>query len=121
MSSTYSSYTYVHKRKNGMFKYPLEIKQTILNDSYYFFSIPRKLSYAIQNYPARKSFYFEDWDDIKIIANQVIRELNDESASINGKIYWNEFSINYKGDIYEISRKMSQDLYWKTYEINKIE
>ena len=89
-----------------MFKYLLEVKQTILNDSYYFFSIPRKISYVILNYPARKSFYFEDWDDIKIITNQVIRECKDESATINGRNYWNEFSINYKSDIYEISRKI---------------
>ena len=80
--------------------------------------MPQKIVYAIKNYPNRRSFYFSEWDNIKSISKNVIQELGDDSTISN--IHWNEFSIKYNGDTYEITRKFSSDLAWKSYEITKI-
>jgi len=119
MSSCYSTYTYVHKKKNPLFRYSLKIKEYPIDNNYRYLNTVNKIVYAIKNYPERKSFYFDTFEDIKVIANKVVHDLGNE-AILDDKIYWNEFAIKYKGEYYEISRCVSSNLYWKTFEIKKI-
>jgi len=118
-SSIYS-YTYVHQKRNTIFRYPHKIIQYPPHDPYLDLNSAKKIVYAIKNYPARRSFYFSDWDNLKVIAHQVIWELQEDS-SIEGNIGWNDFTVKFKGELYEINRKLSGDLSWKTFEISKLE
>lgn len=118
-SSTYS-YTYVHQKRHSIFKYPHKITQYPPYDPYFELNNAKKIVYAIKNYPARKSFYFSDWDDLKVVAHQVIWELQEDSTIV-GKIGWNDFSIKFRDQVFEINRKLSSDLSWKTFEILKLE
>ena len=115
-----TSYTYVSRKNNNLFQYPTGIsKIRPFEDVYTFLSDAKKIAYAIKNYPARKSFYFDEWNDLNIIIKQLIKELGQENCS-KSNIYFNEFTIIYKNEKFEVSRNFSSDLHWKTYDITKI-
>jgi len=115
-----TTYTYVNRRNSNYFRYTFNPDNGIkgISDNYIGLSVPQKIVYAIKNYPNRRSFYFSEWDNIKLISKNVIQELGDDSTIIS--IHWNEFSIKYNDNTYEITRKFSSDLAWKSYEITKI-
>lgn len=115
-----NTYTYVSRRNSNYFRYTLNTANfnKFMFDNYTSLSIPQKIVFSIKNYPNRRSFYFNEWNNIKSIGKKVIEELGNDSKIIN--IYWNEFSIKYNNDIYEITRNFSSDLVWNSYEITKI-
>lgn len=117
-----TTYTYP-RRNNSYFRYPAKVITNTSNispNSYIYYSTAKKIAYAIKNYPARRSFYFNDWEALKSVALMLAKELGDDSCTID-KVEWNEFNITYEGNTFNILRKTSSDLVWNTYEITKVE
>jgi hypothetical protein len=117
-----TTYTYP-RRNNSYFRYPAKVITNTSNispNSYMYYSTAKKIAYAIKNYPARRSFYFNDWEALKTVALMLVKELGDDSCTID-KVEWNEFNITYEGNTFNILRKTSSDLVWNTYEITKVE
>ncbi len=116
-----TTYTYP-RRNNSYFRYPEKITITdIISSNYIYYSTIKKIAYAIKNYPARRSLYFNDLEPIKKVASKLVNELDSDKTTIIGKIEWNEFNITYQGNTFNILRKTSSDFVWNIYEITKIE
>jgi len=114
-----TSYTYVRRKNNYLFRYPSQISKIAqIPNNYAYLSTAKKIAYAIKNYPSRKSFYFDDWEDLRWVVMQLINELGHDNC-IKGKIGWNEFIIKYKDEEFNITRSFSSDLAWKSYDISK--
>jgi len=95
---------------------------TILNNFYS--SNAEKIAYIIMNFATveKKSFYFDEFEDISLIGSSVIKLLDDKESSIisSEKNRFNEFFINYKKERFKVLRSCSpSDISWRTFGITK--
>jgi len=114
-----SSYTYVRPKNNYLFRYPTQISTLCpIPNNYVYLSTAKKIAYAIKNYPSRKSFYFDEWEDMRWIVAELMKELGFDDC-VKGTVNWNEFTITYKNEKFTVSRNFASDLVWKSYDISK--
>lgn len=115
-----TSYTYVPRKNNNIFRYPTQIsKISAIPNNYIYLSTAKKIAYAIKKYPSRKSFYFDEWEDLRWVVMELMKELGYEHCE-KGMISWNEFTIKYKGEKFNVCRNYASDLVWKSYDISKV-
>jgi len=115
------TYTYVHNRNNKYFKYNYNTQNAmkIINDNFINLLTAHKIAYAIKNYPARKSFYFTNLENMENIAKDLIKELGKDNCE-KITVYFNDIFITYLGNKFEITRNYSNIHQWNSYEIIKI-
>jgi len=90
----------------------------------YFYSNAEKVANIIINFATieRKSFFFDEFEDISLIGLSVIKLLDEKDSSfvLSERNRFNEIFITYKNERFRVLRSCSpRDINWRTYEIFK--